>query len=104
MAQHIAIEGFKWWRSGVIYQIYPRSFADSSGDGLGDLKGITQRLDVLVDLGIDAVWLSPFYTSPQKDAGYDVANYCDVDPMFGTLADFSELLKKSSRTESSSDD
>jgi len=94
MAQHIAIESSSWWRSGVIYQIYPRSFADSSGDGLGDLKGITQRLDVLVDLGIDAVWLSPFYTSPQKDAGYDVADYCDVDPMFGTLADFSELLTK----------
>jgi alpha-glucosidase len=94
MAQHIAIESSSWWRSGVIYQIYPRSFADSSGDGLGDLKGITERLDALVDLGVDAVWLSPFYTSPQKDAGYDVADYCDVDPMFGTLADFSELLTK----------
>jgi alpha-glucosidase len=94
MVQHIAIEGSSWWRSGVIYQIYPRSFADSSGDGLGDLKGVTQRLDMLLDLGVDALWLSPFYTSPQKDAGYDVANYCDVDPMFGTLADFSELLKK----------
>ncbi len=94
MVQHIAIEDSSWWRSGVIYQIYPRSFADSSGDGLGDLKGVTQRLDALVDLGVDALWLSPFYTSPQKDGGYDVADYCDVDPKFGTLADFSELLTK----------
>jgi alpha-glucosidase len=93
MARHIAIEGYKWWRSGVIYQIYPRSFADSSGDGIGDLRGITQRLDVLVDLGVDALWLSPFYTSPQKDAGYDVADYCDVDPLFGTLKDFDELIE-----------
>ncbi|WP_150462503.1 glycoside hydrolase family 13 protein [Nesterenkonia ebinurensis] len=85
--------GQEWWRSGVIYQIYPRSFADHTGDGLGDLSGITARLDELQELGIDAVWLSPFMTSPQKDAGYDVADYCDVDPIFGTLEDFDQMLQ-----------
>jgi len=84
--------GAEWWRSAVIYQIYPRSFADSNGDGMGDLPGITAHLADLADLGIDAVWLSPFMTSPQKDAGYDVADYCDVDPLFGTLADFDAML------------
>jgi len=83
-----------WWRTAVIYQIYPRSFADSNGDGIGDLNGITERLDALVSLGIDAVWLSPFYRSPQADAGYDVSDYCDVDPLFGTLADFDRLLAR----------
>ena len=83
-----------WWRTAVIYQIYPRSFADSNGDGIGDLPGITARLDSLVELGVDAVWLSPFFTSPQKDAGYDVADYTDVDPLFGTLADFDALLAR----------
>jgi len=78
----------EWWRSAVIYQIYPRSFADSNGDGIGDLPGITERLPHLAALGVDAIWLSPFYTSPQNDAGYDVADYCDVDPLFGTLDDF----------------
>jgi alpha-glucosidase len=91
---HRATRGSEWWRSGVIYQIYPRSFADANGDGIGDLKGIEQKLDSLSDLGIDAVWLSPFFTSPQKDAGYDVANYVDVDPLFGTLADFDLMLAK----------
>ncbi|MES1170257.1 MAG: alpha-amylase family glycosyl hydrolase, partial [Leifsonia sp.] len=81
-----------WWRTAVIYQVYPRSFADSNGDGIGDLPGITARLDALVELGVDAVWLSPFFTSPQRDAGYDVADYTDVDPLFGTLADFDALL------------
>ena len=82
-----------WWRRGVIYQIYPRSFKDSNGDGLGDLRGITEKLDYLSDtLGVDAIWLSPFYKSPMADFGYDVADYTDVDPMFGTLADFDDLV------------
>ena len=85
--------GSEWWRSAVIYQIYPRSFADASNDGIGDLPGITSKLDDLQELGIDALWLSPFMTSPQKDAGYDVADYCDVDPIFGTLADFDAMLE-----------
>ena len=80
-----------WWRTAVIYQIYPRSFADSTGDGVGDLPGITSRLDALAALGVDAIWLSPFFTSPQHDAGYDVADYTDVDPLFGTLADFDAM-------------
>ena len=84
----------EWWRSAVIYQIYPRSFADANGDGMGDLPGITARLSSLQTLGIDAVWLSPFMRSPQKDAGYDVSDYCDVDPLFGTLEDFDEMLTK----------
>jgi alpha-glucosidase len=86
-----------WWRSAVIYQVYPRSFSDSNGDGLGDLPGITARLETLDDLGVDAVWLSPFYTSPQHDAGYDVADYCDVDPIFGTLDDFDALRAEATR-------
>jgi alpha-glucosidase len=88
---HGGTTGSEWWRSAVIYQIYPRSFADASGDGIGDLAGITQRLGSLAALGVDAVWLSPFFRSPQKDAGYDVADYCDVDPIFGTLDDFDAL-------------
>ena len=83
-----------WWRDAVVYQIYPRSFADSNGDGIGDLPGIASRLDHLAELGIDAVWLSPFYVSPQADAGYDVADYRDIDPVFGTLADMEELLRQ----------
>ncbi|MBM7831974.1 alpha-glucosidase [Agromyces cerinus] len=82
----------EWWRTAAIYQIYPRSFADANGDGMGDLAGITSRLGALQELGIDAIWLSPFYTSPQRDAGYDVADYCDVDPLFGTLADFDAMV------------
>ncbi|KJL32463.1 alpha-amylase family glycosyl hydrolase [Microbacterium oxydans] len=90
--EQIAAPGSEWWRSAVIYQIYPRSFADASGDGIGDLPGVTSRLDALQELGVDAIWLSPFMTSPQHDAGYDVADYRDVDPLFGTLADFDEML------------
>jgi hypothetical protein len=77
-----------WWRGAVIYQIYPRSYQDSDGDGIGDLKGIATRLPHIAGLGADAIWISPFFTSPMKDFGYDVSDYCDVDPMFGTLADF----------------
>ena len=95
LVTHLAQPGSQWWRSGVIYQIYPRSFADSNGDGLGDLKGITSKLDSLATLGIDAIWLSPFYSSPQKDGGYDVSDYIAVDPIFGTLSDFDNLLEKS---------
>jgi alpha-glucosidase len=84
--------GSEWWRTAVIYQIYPRSFADTTGDGIGDLPGVTAHLDDLAELGVDAIWLSPFQPSPQKDAGYDVADYCDVDPLFGTLADFDLML------------
>src|SRR5215471_15658019 len=82
----------RWWRDAVIYQVYPRSFADSDGDGMGDLPGITGRLPALADLGIDAVWLSPFYPSPQNDAGYDVADYRSVDPLFGDLGDCDKLI------------
>ena len=81
-----------WWRGGVIYQIYPRSFADSNGDGIGDLDGITAKLDYVAALGADGIWLSPFFKSPMKDFGYDITDYCDVDPMFGTLADFDALI------------
>ena len=81
-----------WWRGAVIYQIYPRSFQDSNGDGVGDLAGITSRLEHIAGLGADAIWISPFFTSPMKDFGYDVSDYCDVDAMFGTLADFDALM------------
>jgi alpha-glucosidase len=83
-----------WWRGAVIYQIYPRSYQDSNGDGIGDLAGITSRLDHIAGLGVDAIWISPFFRSPMKDFGYDVSDYCDVDPMFGTLADFDTLVAR----------
>lgn len=82
----------QWWQTGVIYQIYPRSFQDTDGDGVGDLRGITARLDYLAGLGVSAIWVSPFYPSPMKDFGYDVADYTGVDPLFGTVEDFDELL------------
>jgi alpha-glucosidase len=86
-----------WAHDAVIYQVYPRSFADRDGDGIGDLPGVIGRLDYLVELGVDAIWLSPFYPSPMADAGYDVADYRDVDPLFGTLADFDTLLEGAHR-------
>ncbi|TYL93424.1 DUF3459 domain-containing protein [Bradyrhizobium rifense] len=86
-----------WWQTCVIYQIYPRSFQDSNDDGIGDLKGIAQRLDYLVGLGVEAIWISPIYPSPMVDFGYDVADYCDIDPCFGNLADFDDLLMQAHR-------
>src|SRR3954449_13193362 len=81
-----------WWQRGVVYQVYPRSFQDSNGDGVGDLRGIRQRLDHLEWLGVDAIWISPIFRSPMADFGYDVADYHDVDPLFGTLHDLDELV------------
>jgi alpha-glucosidase len=86
-----------WWKEAIIYQVYPRSYLDTNGDGVGDLPGITAKLDYIASLGVDIVWLSPFFKSPQKDFGYDIADYCDVDPMFGTLADFDTLVEKAHR-------
>ena len=83
-----------WWQEAVLYQIYPRSFADSDGDGMGDLPGITSRLDYVRDLGVDGIWVSPFYLSPMNDAGYDVADYRRVDPVFGSTADADALLRR----------
>ncbi|AWN39285.1 alpha-amylase family glycosyl hydrolase [Methylobacterium durans] len=86
-----------WWKSGTVYQVYPRSFQDSNGDGIGDLRGITSRLDYIAWLGVDALWISPIYPSPMADFGYDVADYCGIDPIFGTLADFDELVAEAHR-------
>ncbi|MFP4009409.1 MAG: alpha-amylase family glycosyl hydrolase, partial [Spirulinaceae cyanobacterium] len=83
-----------WWRSAVIYQVYPRSFVDSNGDGIGDLNGIRQKLDYIASLGVDAVWISPFFKSPMRDFGYDISDYRAVEPMFGTLEDFQHLLNE----------
>jgi alpha-glucosidase len=94
-ADHAAsptMSGLHWWQSGVIYQIYPRSFQDTDGDGMGDLKGISQRLDYLTWLGVDALWTSPVYPSPMTDFGYDISDYCNIDPLFGTLADMEALI------------
>jgi alpha-glucosidase len=93
-ARPFARQGRDWWRGASIYQIYPRSFADSNGDGIGDLPGITAHLDHVASLGVDAIWLSPFFTSPMADFGYDVSDYRDVDPIFGTLADFDALIAR----------
>lgn len=84
----------KWWKHAVVYEIYPRSFQDSNGDGIGDLNGIRARLDYLVDLGVNAIWISPIYPSPMADFGYDVADYCGIDPIFGSMADFDRLLEE----------
>ena len=83
-----------WWKKAVVYQVYPRSFSDSNGDGIGDLPGLIERLDYLAWLGIDVIWLSPVYPSPQDDNGYDISDYCNIDPLFGSLADFDELIEK----------
>ena len=86
-----------WWKNAVVYQIYPKSFQDSNGDGIGDIRGIISRLDYLADLGIDAVWISPMYCSPQDDNGYDISDYQDIDPMFGTLSDMEELIAEAKK-------
>jgi alpha-glucosidase len=86
-----------WWKNAVIYELYPRSFQDSNGDGIGDLNGITQRLDYLKELGVDAIWLTPIYPSPQADFGYDVADYKDIDPKYGTLKDFDRLIAEANK-------
>lgn len=92
MAVKVSEQADQWWRSAVIYQVYPRSFADSNGDGIGDLGGVRSRLDYLQRLGVDALWFSPFYPSPQRDAGYDVADYFSIDPQYGSLEEFTDLL------------
>jgi alpha-glucosidase len=92
MSEQISKSNLKWWRGATIYQIYPRSFQDSNDDGIGDLNGITSRLPAIAELGVDAVWISPFFKSPMKDFGYDVSDYCDVDGIFGTLEDFDRLV------------
>src|SRR4051812_15859945 len=91
-AQSVDAEGHQWWQHAVFYEIYPRSFADSNNDGIGDLKGIDSKLDYLRWLGVDAIWISPMFPSPQVDFGYDVSDYQNVDPKYGTLADMDNLL------------
>jgi hypothetical protein len=88
----LAMGKIAWWQRGVIYQVYPRSFQDTDGDGVGDLKGIKERLSYLSWLGVDAIWISPIYPSPMADFGYDVSNYCDIDPLFGSLHEFDQLI------------
>ena len=83
-----------WWQRGIVYEVYPRSFLDSNDDGVGDLEGIRRRLNYLVWLGVDAIWLTPIYPSPMADGGYDISDYCDIDSVFGTLTDFDNFLKE----------
>jgi alpha-glucosidase len=87
-------EGHQWWQHAVFYEIYPRSFADSNKDGIGDLTGIASKLDYLKQLGVDAIWITPFFPSPQVDFGYDVSDYQNIDPMYGTLRDFDQLMSQ----------
>ena len=82
-----------WWRGAVIYQIYPRSFRDTNADGIGDLRGVAQGLDYIASLGVDGIWISPFFTSPMEDFGYDVSDYCGIDPSFGDFGDFDAIIK-----------
>ncbi len=89
--------GPEWWRHAVIYEIYPRSFQDSDGDGVGDIKGITSRLDYLHDLGIDAIWITPMYPSPGIDYGYDISDYTAIDPLYGSMADFDNLVAEAKK-------
>jgi alpha-glucosidase len=88
------MEDAAWWQRGIIYQVYPRSFQDGNGDGIGDLQGIRARLDYLRWLGADAIWISPIYPSPMVDFGYDITGYCAIAPLFGTLADFDQLVEE----------
>src|SRR5579864_6822832 len=88
------MQSHDWWVGAVIYQIYPRSFHDHNGDGIGDLAGIASKLDYVASLGVDAIWISPFFVSPMRDFGYDIADHCAIDPVFGTLADFDRLLAR----------
>src|SRR5262249_31200783 len=96
-SKHPRTTSTPWWKHAVIYEIYPRSFQDSNVDGIGDLNGITERLDYLHDLGIDAIWLSPIYPSPQVDFGYDISDYENIDPQYGTLADFDRLISEANK-------
>ena len=96
-AHAVDAEGHQWWQHAVFYEIYPRSFADSNNDGVGDLKGIASKLDYLKDLGVDAIWISPCFPSPQVDFGYDVSDYENIDPMYGTLADFDNLASEAKK-------
>ena len=90
-------EGHQWWQHAVFYELYPRSFADSNNDGVGDLNGITAKLDYLKDLGVDAIWITPYFPSPQIDFGYDISDYENIDPMYGTLADFDRLMSEAKK-------
>lgn len=92
VAKKLVASDAVWWKRGIVYQVYPRSFQDSSGDGVGDLQGIRERLPYLAWLGVDAVWISPIFTSPMADFGYDVADYCGIAPLFGTIEDFDAML------------
>src|SRR5437899_222992 len=96
-ASQTASSADPWWKHAVIYEIYPRSFQDSNGDGTGDINGITSRLDYLVALGVDALWITPMYPSPQVDFGYDIADYSAIDPQYGTLADFDRLVAEAKK-------
>lgn len=91
------MNNLNWWKKAVIYQIYPRSFFDTDGDGIGDLRGILHKLPYLAELGVDGIWLSPVFKSPMVDFGYDISDYCSIDPMFGTMADFDEVLNDAHR-------